>query len=137
MAKNNWIKCVEEFEAVSVGKQNLPTELQTIAQNYAILRQSLLQEEVNELAVAMKENNMVEVADAIADCLYILIGTAIGCGLRDKIDLVFKEVHRSNMSKTVKSSSDGKPRFLYNVHGKIMKPIGYQPPNIKSILYGE
>lgn len=93
------------------------------------LRINILQEEVNELSKAMGEDNMVEIADGIVDCIYILFGTAIEYGLHRKLEAMFHEVHRSNMSKL---GIDGKP--IYREDGKVLKGPGYSPPDLGSIL---
>jgi predicted HAD superfamily Cof-like phosphohydrolase len=74
----------------------------------------------------------VGVADAIADCLYILYGTALEWGLGDKLPVIFDEVHRSNMSKL---GADGKP--IYREDGKILKGENYTPPQIKDIVWAD
>jgi predicted HAD superfamily Cof-like phosphohydrolase len=71
----------------------------------------------------------VEVADALGDQLYIIYGTILKHGLQNKIEEVFKEIHRSNMSKL---GADGKP--IYREDGKILKGPEYFKPNIKKIL---
>ena len=96
-----------------------------------VLRQRLLQEEVLELHEAWSNEDIVEVADAITDCLYILFGTAIEFGLQDKLEALFNEVHGSNMSKL---DFDGKP--IYREDGKVMKGPNYYRPNLKNIING-
>lgn len=93
------------------------------------LRQRILQEEVDELLEAWKEGNIVEVADAITDCLYILFGTAHEFGIAHLLPRCFDEVHRSNMSKL---DADGKP--LKRADGKVIKSENYTPPNLQSII---
>ena len=99
----------------------------------ALLRHKLLQEEVGELLDASMSSGgtLVDVADAITDCFYILIGTAIEYGIADKLPALFTEVHESNMSKL---GEDGKP--IYREDGKVMKGPNYKKPNLKSIVYG-
>jgi len=70
----------------------------------------------------------VEQADAIGDMLYLVFGAVIDAGLEDKIEAIFDEIHRSNMSKL----EDGKPIYRYD--GKVKKSSSYSPPNIKDIL---
>ena len=70
----------------------------------------------------------VEQADAIGDMLYLVFGAVIDAGLEDKIEAIFDEIHRSNMSKL----EDGKP--IYREDGKVMKGKDYFKPNIKKIL---
>jgi predicted HAD superfamily Cof-like phosphohydrolase len=96
-----------------------------------VLRQRLLQEEVLELHEAWSNKDIVEVADAITDCLYILFGTAIEFGLQDKLEALFNEVHGSNMSKL---DENGKP--IYRKDGKVLKSENYYKPNLKNIING-
>jgi len=90
------------------------------------LRMRLLNEEFREYVMAEEDNDLVEIADALADIIYIACGTAVSYGI--PLDRVFDEVHRSNMAKLV----DGKP--LYREDGKVMKPEGWTAPNIEVIL---
>lgn len=94
-----------------------------------VLRQRLLQEEVLELHEAWSNKDIVEVADAITDCLYILFGTAIEFGFQDKLEDFFDEVHGSNMSKL---DENGKP--IYRNDGKVLKSQKYYKPDLKKIL---
>jgi predicted HAD superfamily Cof-like phosphohydrolase len=91
-----------------------------------ILRRKLITEEFNELSDAEYANDLVEVADAIADIIYIACGTAVSYGI--PLDDVFAEVHRSNMAKLV----DGK--VIRREDGKVQKPEGWTAPDIKSVL---
>ena len=90
------------------------------------LRIRLLGEEFEEYLVAEKEDNFIEVADALADLIYIACGTAASYGI--PLDKVFEEVHRSNMAKLV----DGKP--LKREDGKVIKPEGWTPPDIEGVI---
>ena len=90
------------------------------------LRMKLLAEEMYEYTVAENENDIVEIADALADIIYIACGTAVSYGI--PLDEIFNEVHRSNMAKLV----DGK--VLRREDGKIQKPESWTPPDIKSII---
>lgn len=94
------------------------------------LRGKLLDEELEEYGEACENDDLVEVADALADQLYILLGTIQAHGLQDKIEEIFDEVHRSNMSKL---GEDGKP--VYRADGKVLKGLNYSPPDIASILF--
>lgn len=93
------------------------------------LRYHLMKEENEEYLEAAKANNLVEIADALGDKLYILCGTIISHGLQDKIQEVFDEIHRSNMSKL---DENGQP--IYREDGKVMKSQLYFKPNIAKIL---
>ena len=92
------------------------------------LRIKLLKEEVEEYAEAARAGDLVEVLDALADIGYILAGTIINPGMQHIYDDAFDEVHRSNMAKLV----DGK--VLRREDGKVMKPEGWQPPNLAQFL---
>ena len=92
------------------------------------LRIKLLKEEVEEYAEAARAGDLVEVLDALADIGYILAGTIINHGMQHIYDDAFNEVHRSNMAKLV----DGK--VLRREDGKVMKPEGWQPPNLAQFL---
>ncbi|PKQ61622.1 nucleoside triphosphate pyrophosphohydrolase family protein [Labilibaculum manganireducens] len=93
------------------------------------LRQNIIQEEVDELKVAWKSGNLVEVADALADIHYLIMGTVLEFGLQDKYAEIFSEVHRSNMSKLDKN---GNP--VYREDGKVIKSELYSKPEIAKIL---
>ena len=91
------------------------------------LRIDLIKEELSELEDAIKENNIVETADALTDILYVTYGTGHAFGI--DLDKCFEEVQKSNMSKLDKL---GEP--IYNKNGKIMKGPFYLKPDFKKIL---
>jgi len=91
-----------------------------------ILRRKLITEEFDELTDAEFANDLVKVADALADLIYIACGTAVSYGI--PLDDVFAEVHRSNMAKLV----DGK--VIRRADGKVQKPEGWTAPDIKGVL---
>ena len=91
------------------------------------LRYGLIKEELSELDQAIKEKNIVEVADALTDILYVTYGAGHAFGI--DLDKCFEEVQNSNMSKL---GEDGKP--IYNESGKVMKGPNYFKPNFKKIL---
>ena len=91
------------------------------------LRFDLIKEELNELERAMKTKDLTEVADALADILYVTYGA--GCAYGIDLDECFKEVQRANMSKL---DENGKP--IYNEKGKVMKGPNYTPPNLKQFI---
>lgn len=95
----------------------------------ALLRYKLIREENEEYLEAALRGDLVEVADALGDILYILCGTLLKHGLEHKIDEVFREIQRSNMSKL---GADGKP--IYREDGKVMKGPNYFKPAIAAIL---
>ena len=91
------------------------------------LRFDLIKEELNELENAMNSKNLVEIADALTDILYVTYGAGFAYGI--DLDKCFKEVQRANMSKLGK---DGKP--IYNEKGKVMKGPDYLEPNLKQFV---
>ena len=90
------------------------------------LRVKLLREEFKEYIDAENDHDLVEIADALADIIYIACGTAVSYGI--PFDNLFAEVHRSNMAKLV----DGK--VIRREDGKIQKPADWTPPDVRSIL---
>ena len=93
------------------------------------LRFNLMDEENREYLEAADNNDMVEVADALGDMLYILCGTILEHGMQFKIEEVFDEIQRSNMSKL---GGDGQP--IYREDGKVLKGPNYFKPDIQAIL---
>ena len=91
------------------------------------LRLNLIKEELDELNKAMRENDILEVADALTDILYVTYGAGQAFGIN--LDKCFDEVQKSNMSKLGK---DGKP--IYNENGKVMKGPDYFKPNLSKFL---
>ena len=91
------------------------------------LRIDLIQEELDELKEAIKKNDIVEVADALTDILYVTYGAGHSFGI--DLDQCFGEVQRSNMSKL---DVDGTP--IYNENGKVMKGPNYFKPELKQYL---
>lgn len=90
-------------------------------------RMMLIEEELLELREGIKQKDIVEIADALADLVYVTLGSAVSMGLN--FNDIFMEVHRSNMSKL---GEDGRP--IYNEHGKIIKPDGWQAPDISKYI---
>ena len=93
------------------------------------LRYNLMKEENEEYLQAVKSNDLIEIGDALGDMLYILCGTIISHGFQDKIEAIFDEIQRSNMSKL---GADGKP--IYREDGKVLKGPNYFKPDIEKIL---
>jgi predicted HAD superfamily Cof-like phosphohydrolase len=120
------------------------------------LRVNLLREELRELEEAIEDNNMVEIADALADLQYVLSGAILEFGLATKFKKIFDDVHSSNMSKTCVSMEEAKETqkyyqderetesFIEEKNGqflvyrkydkKVLKSINYRPANISKIL---
>ena len=124
----NKIEAVQRFhEAFKIGYRTSPKADLGASKNQ--LRFDLMKEENEEYLEAAQNNDLVEVADALGDMLYILCGTIIEHGLQHKIEAVFEEIQRSNMSKL---GEDGHP--IYREDGKVLKGPKYFKPNIESIL---
>ncbi len=122
------INAVHEFHAAfKLGIKNKPTA--DIGEDRKLLRYKLMREENEEYLEAANKNDLVEVADALGDMLYILCGTIIEHGMQEKIDEVFNEIQRSNMSKL---GENGKP--IFREDGKVLKGPNYFKPNIESIF---
>ena len=122
------INAVEHFHnAFGLGvSQQMKADL---GSNKNLLRFNLMDEENKEYFEAANNNDIVEVADALGDMLYILCGTILEHGMQYKIEEVFEEIQRSNMSKL---GADGKP--IYREDGKVLKGPNYFKPNIEQIL---
>jgi len=122
------INAVKAFHtAFKIGHRETPKADLGLDKN--LLRYELMREENEEYLEAAKTNDLVEVADALGDMLYILCGTIIEHGMQHKIEEVFEEIQRSNMSKL---GADGEP--IYREDGKLLKGPNYFKPKIKDIL---
>jgi len=125
------IKAVELFhDAFGIENNYSPTT--DLSSNDIELRHRLMAEENEEYLEAAKNGDIVEIADALGDQLYILCGTILKHGLQDKIIEIFEEIQRSNMSKL-----DENGKAIYREDGKIMKSELYFRPDIKGILEGK
>ena len=91
------------------------------------LRIDLIKEELDELKIALDNKDLLEVADALTDILYVTYGAGHAFGI--DLDKCFEEVQNSNMSKL---GLDGKP--IYNEHGKVMKGPDYFKPNLNKFV---
>ena len=112
---------VKEFhEAFELLVQDKPGMLTT---NEMLLRVKLMNEELDELISGMHMGDIVEIADGLADLLYVVYGSAVAYGL--DMEPLFKEVHRSNMTKV-----GGKK----GADGKLLKPKTYDPPSLNKII---
>lgn len=122
------LKAVKEFhQTFKVGFNEVPTA--SLGDSKNKLRYNLMKEENEEYLQAVQDNDLTEIADALGDMLYILCGTIIEHGLQHKIEAVFDEIQRSNMSKL---GSDGQP--IYREDGKVIKGPNYFKPNFEIIL---
>jgi len=122
------INKVKEFhEAFGIQNNEAPTT--QLSKEEIQLRFDLIKEENEEYLEAANNGDIIEIADALGDQLYILCGTMLKHGLQYKMEEVFNEIQISNMSKL---GADGKP--IYREDGKVMKGPNYFKPDIKSIL---
>ena len=125
--KHNFYTDVKEFHQAF--GQRIGEEPELPSKEERELRKKLLAEEYTEYVVAEYKDDLIEIADALADIIYIACGTAVSYGI--PLDRLFAEVHRSNMAKLV----DGK--VIRRSDGKVQKPDGWTPPDVKNILYSE
>ena len=107
--------------------QEVKTNTELSSEKINNLRINLINEELEELKKAIKDKNIIEVADALTDILYVAYGAGHAFGIN--LDKCFDEVQKSNMSKL---GDDGKP--IYNKQGKVMKGPNYFEPNLKKFL---
>ena len=107
--------------------QEVKTKSSLSSEKINSLRVSLIEEELEELKQAIREKNLLEVADALTDLLYVTYGAGHAFGIN--LDKCFEEVQNSNMSKL---GNDGKP--IYNELGKVMKGPNYFEPNLKKFV---
>lgn len=122
------INHVKDFhDAFHIKNNESPTV--EVDEKSVLLRYKLMREENEEYLEAAQNGDLVEVADALGDMLYILCGTILSHGMQHKMAEVFEEIQRSNMSKLDKN---GQP--IYREDGKVMKSDLYFKPNIKEIL---
>jgi len=121
----NYVKIFHE--SFGINNENSPKI--DVGEAVINLRHKLMHEENEEYLEAAKAGDLVEVADALGDMLYILCGTILSHGLQHKIEEVYTEIQRSNMSKL---DANGKP--IYREDGKVLKGENYFRPDIKSIL---
>jgi predicted HAD superfamily Cof-like phosphohydrolase len=128
MTLNDAIEKVREFhDAFGIKNANSPTA--QLSESDIILRYKLMREENEEYLEAAQQGDLVEIADALGDMLYILCGTILSHGLEGKMEEVFEEIQRSNMSKLDKDGN-----AIYREDGKVMKSDLYSRPDLASIL---
>jgi predicted HAD superfamily Cof-like phosphohydrolase len=122
------IAMVHDFhEAFGIANADAP--MAHLAPDDILLRYKLMREENEEYLEAAQKGDLVEIADALGDMLYILCGTILKHGLEYKIEAVFEEIQRSNMSKL-----DGQGKPIYREDGKVLKSDRYVKPDIAAIL---
>ena len=151
---NNYLEMVSEFHK-TFNAPILETP-QIPSTERCNLRVSLMQEELNEIKEAIENNDLVEVVDGLCDLMYVLSGSILEFGLRDKFVELFNEVQRSNMSKACDTQQealitlshykkkDGTEGYYKEINGKwlvyrasddkVLKSINYSPANLKDIL---
>ena len=122
------IQHVEKFHD-SFGIENNYKPKGNLSKNDYDLRHRLMHEENEEYLEAAQNNDLIEIADALGDQLYILCGTILKHGLQHKITEVFEEIQRSNMSKLDKDGN-----AIYREDGKVLKSDQYFKPDIQAIL---
>ena len=127
MIKNELNAVAKFHDAFGIESADSPSV--NIQDQTILLRYNLMKEENEEYLEAAQKNDLVEVADALGDMLYILCGTILSHGMQHKITDVFEEIQRSNMSKL---GPDGKP--IYREDGKVLKGPNYFKPDIAAIL---
>ena len=127
MIKNELNAVAKFHDAFGIESADSPSV--NIPEQTILLRYNLMKEENEEYLEAAQKNDLIEVADALGDMLYILCGTILSHGMQHKITEVFKEIQRSNMSKL---GPNGKP--IYREDGKVLKGPNYFKPDIVAIL---
>lgn len=123
---NNEQKMVDEFHR-KFGHEYRQKPDANVGIEVQSLRYDLIYEELQELNEAMLDRNIVDVADALGDLLYVVYGTAVVYGL--DMEPIFEEIHRSNMTKVW---PDGDVRYAPN--GKVLKPDTYESPDLSTII---
>jgi len=124
----NQLEAVQAFhKSFGLGVSNTPKA--SLGEAVNLLRYNLMKEENEEYLEAVQNNDIVEVADALGDMLYILCGTILEHGLQFKIEEVFNEIQRSNMSKL---GENGLP--IYREDGKVLKGPNYSKPDFTEII---
>jgi predicted HAD superfamily Cof-like phosphohydrolase len=153
---SNYLQSVSEFHETF--KAPILESPQIPSKERCELRVSLLQEELNELKQAIEDNDLVEIADALADLQYVLSGAILEFGLKEKFNTLFDEVQRSNMSKACTTQQEalatlshykqkdgtegryeevnGKYIVYRSVDNKVLKSVGYSPASLQDIING-
>lgn len=151
---NNYLEMVGEFHKTFQAPILETPQIPSV--NRCELRISLMQEELNEIKEAIKNDDLVEVADGLCDLMYVLCGSIHEFGLGDKFVELFNEVQRSNMSKACDTmqdaiatlahykQKDGTEGYYKEVNGKwivyrngdnkVLKSIKYSPARINELL---
>ena len=122
------IASVKEFHQIFGGYIS-PLSTPTLPTEILSGRIKMLREEMEEYIEAAEDEDLVGIADALTDLLYVVLGTYIAHGLHPCVEALFDEVHRSNMTKL---DENGAP--ILRADGKILKSQLYKPPDISSVL---
>jgi predicted HAD superfamily Cof-like phosphohydrolase len=128
MTLNECLSSVAEFHS-TFGLRVEKAPKMSLSSEEMSLRHSLMAEENDEYLEAVRAGDMVEVADALGDMLYILCGTIVSHGMQNVMADVFRTIQASNMSKL---GPDGQP--IYRADGKVLKGPGYFKPDIAGAL---
>lgn len=112
------------FDVPRLSNPQIPNKERTL------LRIRLIEEELNELKEGIDNNDLKEVADALCDIQYVLLGTVLEFGLHEKFEAMFDEVHKSNMSKL---DINGNP--IFREDGKVMKSDRYFKPDLNKFIF--
>lgn len=126
MTKQSYYDMVYQFHETY--NQPRPNTLTLLDKTRAQLRNGLIEEELQELKEAQEDGDIVEIADALGDLVYVVIGEAIEYGI--DLDAVMAEIQRSNLSKL--DPATGLP--IYREDGKVLKGGNFTPPNIAKVL---
>jgi predicted HAD superfamily Cof-like phosphohydrolase len=124
----NELHMLEEFHRV-FGAHIEAAPTADLPEEVINLRISLIQEELDEYREAAEARDLVGIADALSDLMYVVLGTYVSHGLQDVAEPLFAEVHRSNMSKL-----DAEGRVIYRADGKVLKSNLWTPPDLESVL---
>ena len=116
------------FEFNKFGGQDVSHTPRMIDEEKFNLQLGLIQEELDELAEAYRNRDMVEIVDALVDIEYVLLGMVCRLGLQNEFVLGFEEVHQNNMTKIF--DKDDNLIVQFREDGKILKPEGYQSVNL-------
>ena len=125
--KDQLDKLVEFHRIFGAHIEDAPTA--DLPEEVVALRVSLIQEELNEYRHAAEAHDLVGVADALSDLMYVVLGTCVSHGLQDLAEALFDEVHRSNMSKL-----DENGQVVQRADGKVLKSAQWSPPELARLL---
>ena len=150
----DYIKMVEEFHK-TFNAPVLETP-QIPSKERCDLRINLMQEELNEIKEAIENNDFVEISDGLCDLMYVLVGSILEFGLKDKFNTLFNEVQRSNMSKACRTQQEALETLSYykqkdgtegryeeingkyivyrSTDNKVLKSVGYSPASLEDII---